>query len=62
LRWILVEATDRILPSVSPELSEYTANVLRERGVPDDWTGGDCAAVPDLSSGEPGALCLPSTR
>ncbi|GAA1795145.1 NAD(P)/FAD-dependent oxidoreductase [Planosporangium flavigriseum] len=33
LRWILVEAAGRIMPEVSPELSEYTANVLRRRGV-----------------------------
>jgi NADH dehydrogenase len=128
LRWILVEPADRILTEASPELSEYTANVLRERGVeirlnatvascvggrirfggryagdvvdantlvwtagtrphpmleatdlprddqgrvpadaylrvpgaPGAWTGGDCAAVPDLTRDEPGALCEPT--
>jgi NADH dehydrogenase len=130
LRWILVEAGDRIMPSVSPELSEYTTNVLRGRGVeirpnttiascvagrirfagrnaddgveantliwtadirphpmladtdlprdakgrvladvylrvrgvPGAWTGGDCAAVPDLTSDEPDALCLSTAQ
>jgi NADH dehydrogenase len=130
LRWILVEAAGRIMPEVSPDLSEYTADVLRQRGVEirlnttitscvsgrirfggrytgdiveantlvwtagvrpnpmldntdlprDDkgrvladaylrvrgaagaWTGGDCAAVPDLASGEPGALCAPTAQ
>jgi NADH dehydrogenase len=131
LRWILVEPADRILNEVSPELSEYTANVLRARGVeirlnttiascvggrirfgtgpyagdvieantlvwtagprpnpmldqtdlprhpdgrvaadaylrvrgtPSAWTGGDCAAVPDLTRDEPGALCAPTAE
>jgi NADH dehydrogenase len=131
LRWILVEATGRIMPEVSPELSEYTADLLRKRGVEirlnttisscvggrirfgaglyaddivkantliwtagvrpnpmldktdlprDDrgrviadaylrvrelsgaWTGGDCAAVPDLASDKPGALCAPTAQ
>ncbi|MGC9671345.1 NAD(P)/FAD-dependent oxidoreductase [Planosporangium sp. 12N6] len=30
---------------------------LRVRGVPGAWTGGDCAAVPDLTSDNPNALC-----
>jgi len=33
LRWLLVEATDRILPIVEPALSAYSTQVLRERGV-----------------------------
>jgi NADH dehydrogenase len=125
LRWILVEPAGRIMPEVSPDLSEYTADVLRRRGVeirlnttitscvsgrirfggrytgdiveantlvwtagvrpnpmldntdlprdnkgrlpadaylrvrgaPGAWTGGDCAAVPDLTSDEPDAVC-----
>jgi NADH:ubiquinone reductase (H+-translocating) len=129
-RWILVEATDRVMPEVSSELAEYTTGVLRRRGVdvrlnttikscvggriqfggayegdvvetntliwtagvrpspltantdlPRDemqrlladaylrvrgvqgaWTGGDCAAVPDLTSDEPGALCAPTAQ
>jgi NADH dehydrogenase len=128
LRWILVEPSGRIMPEVSPDLSEYTANVLHARGVevrlnttiascvggrirftgrhadgvveantlvwtaglrpnpmldstdlprdgngrlpadaylrvrgaPGAWTGGDCAAVPDLTSDEPDAVCAPT--
>lgn len=33
LRWVLVEATDRILAEESPELAEHTLGQLRERGV-----------------------------
>ena len=33
LRWVLVEATDRILAEESPELAEHTLRQLRERGV-----------------------------
>jgi NADH:ubiquinone reductase (H+-translocating) len=35
---------------------------LRVRGTPDAWTAGDCAAVPDLTSDEPGALCAPTAQ
>jgi NADH:ubiquinone reductase (H+-translocating) len=33
LRWILIEATDRILPTVSEELSHYALRLLRSRGI-----------------------------
>jgi NADH dehydrogenase len=33
LRWVLVEASDRILPEVSLPLAEYTAERLRRRGI-----------------------------
>jgi NADH:ubiquinone reductase (H+-translocating) len=33
LRWVLVEAADRILPELSRSLAEYTVRRLRERGV-----------------------------
>ncbi|MER8183545.1 FAD-dependent oxidoreductase [Kitasatospora sp. NPDC094015] len=33
LRWVLVEATDRILPDESPELAAHTLGELRERNV-----------------------------
>jgi len=33
MRWVLVEATDRILPEVSTDLGAYTVEQLRERGV-----------------------------
>jgi NADH dehydrogenase len=130
LRWILVEPGERIMPEVSPELSAYTSDVLRRRGVeirlnttisscvsgrirfggryaddvveantlvwtagvrpnpmldttdlvrddqgrvladaylrvrgaPGAWTGGDCAAVPDLIRDEPNALCEPTAE
>ncbi|GAA3085039.1 NAD(P)/FAD-dependent oxidoreductase [Streptosporangium carneum] len=33
MRWILVEATDRILPEVGPEMGRWTLEQLRGRGV-----------------------------
>jgi NADH:ubiquinone reductase (H+-translocating) len=33
LRWVLVEAADRILPELSRSLADYTVQRLRERGV-----------------------------
>jgi NADH:quinone reductase (non-electrogenic) len=33
MRWVVVEASPRVLPEVSPELSEYTARQLRSRGI-----------------------------
>jgi NADH dehydrogenase len=33
LRWLLVEAADRILPEVGPELGVWTAEELRKRGI-----------------------------
>ncbi|WP_203972843.1 NAD(P)/FAD-dependent oxidoreductase [Planotetraspora silvatica] len=33
LRWVLIEASDRILPEVGPEMGEWTAEELRERGI-----------------------------
>ncbi|MFC0860764.1 NAD(P)/FAD-dependent oxidoreductase [Sphaerimonospora cavernae] len=33
MRWILVEATDRILPEVGPDMGRWTARQLSERGV-----------------------------
>jgi NADH dehydrogenase len=127
MRWVMVEATGRVLPEVSPDMGVYTLERLRERGmdvlletrvesvegghvrlsngeefdadtvvwtagvkpnpllretdlprderdrlkatayltvdgVQDAWTAGDCAAVPDLSKEEPGALCGPSAQ
>ncbi|HVL93252.1 MAG TPA: NAD(P)/FAD-dependent oxidoreductase [Acidimicrobiales bacterium] len=32
-RWVLVEAQDSLLPGLDPRLAEYTAKVLRARGV-----------------------------
>src|SRR5690606_19953969 len=33
LRWVLVEATDRVLPEVGPEMGRWTLEQLRERGI-----------------------------
>ncbi|MGH3870067.1 MAG: NAD(P)/FAD-dependent oxidoreductase [Pseudonocardiaceae bacterium] len=33
LRWVLVEATGRIMPEVSPRMGRYTAERLTERGI-----------------------------
>jgi NADH dehydrogenase len=33
MRWIMVEATDRILPEVSRDLAEYTVRELEKRGI-----------------------------
>nr|WP_276617676.1 FAD-dependent oxidoreductase [Streptomyces coryli] len=127
MKWILVEASDRILPEVGPTLGEYTVRELRRRGIdvrletrlescedrmvrlsdgsrmpsrtvvwtagvrphpvlaasdlPVDersrlrctaalriegeeaaWSAGDAAAVPDITSKEPGALCAPNAQ
>lgn len=132
MRWVLVEATQRILPEVGRDMGAYTVEQLRHRGMdirldtrlescvdgvvrlsdgdsfeadtivwtagvkpspmldqtdfprdgrgritcrptlevvgPDGavvagaWSAGDCAAVPDLSSTEPGAFCSPSAQ
>lgn len=33
MRWVLVEATDRILPEVGPDMGRWTVRQLRERGI-----------------------------
>ncbi|RVX44772.1 NADH dehydrogenase [Nonomuraea polychroma] len=33
LRWVLVEATNRVLPEVGPEMGKWTLEQLRERGI-----------------------------
>jgi NADH dehydrogenase len=33
MRWILVEATDRVMPEVSPQLAEFASRELRGRGI-----------------------------
>ncbi|WP_327045279.1 NAD(P)/FAD-dependent oxidoreductase [Microbispora sp. NBC_01189] len=33
MRWVLVEATDRILPEVGPDMGRWTAQQLRQRGI-----------------------------
>jgi len=127
MRWMLVEAADRILPEVGAKMGRYTVEELerhgidvrlntrlescvdgkivlddgtsfesdtliwtagvkahpmlaetdlpldergrlrcradlRVQGVSDAWGAGDCAAVPDLTSDEPGATTSPSAQ
>ncbi|MBE9376108.1 NAD(P)/FAD-dependent oxidoreductase [Saccharopolyspora sp. HNM0983] len=127
MRWVLVEAMDRIMPEVSRPMGEYTRGILADRGIevklnttvesfadghvrlsdgeefdtgtvcwtagvkpnpvlehsdlPRDeggrvrcspdlrvdgtrnvFTAGDCAAVPDLTSSDPDAICGPSAQ
>ncbi|WP_433161569.1 NAD(P)/FAD-dependent oxidoreductase [Kribbella sp. CA-247076] len=127
MRWVLVEATGRILPEVGEELGKYTVDQLRKRnmdikletrlescekgrvilsdgeefdadtivwtagvkanpalaatdfpldergrvkclanlrieGVADAWSAGDNAAVPDLTSEQPGVYCAPNAQ
>src|SRR3954462_3021347 len=33
MRWILVEATDRVMPEISPQLAEFAVRELRGRGI-----------------------------
>ena len=33
MRWVLVEATDRVLPEIDPELADYALRELRGRGI-----------------------------
>jgi NADH dehydrogenase len=33
MRWILVEARDRVMPEISPDLAEFAARELRSRGI-----------------------------
>jgi NADH dehydrogenase len=33
MRWVLVEATDRILPEVGPDMGKWTVEALRRRGI-----------------------------
>nr|WP_245691091.1 NAD(P)/FAD-dependent oxidoreductase [Sinosporangium album] len=33
IRWVLVEATNRVLPEVGPEMGKWTLDQLRERGI-----------------------------
>ncbi len=127
MRWVLVEATGRIMPEVSQKLGRYTVKRLTQRGIeiflntrvttmenghvvlddgtefdadtivwtagvkanpmlqqtdlplddrkrlrclaslqvvgcPDVFSAGDCAAVPDLTSDDPNAVCSPSAQ
>lgn len=55
LRWVLVEALDRVAPEVGPELSAWTLQHLRNRGIDVHFetTVKSCEdAVVELSTGE----------
>ena len=51
MRWVLVEAADRILPEIGPTLSAYAAERLRQRGV-------EVLLSTTLQSAEEGRLAL----
>jgi NADH dehydrogenase len=55
MRWILVEASDRIMREMQPQLAEFTAKQMRRRGI-EILTGTQLTNVTDravtLSSGE----------
>jgi NADH dehydrogenase len=51
MRWILVEATDRVLPEIDLKLAEYAARELRGRGI-------DIRLGTRLESAEPDAVTL----
>jgi NADH:quinone reductase (non-electrogenic) len=51
MRWILVEATDRVLPEIDSKLAEYAARELRSRGI-------DIRLGTRLESVEPDAVTL----
>ena len=56
MRWVLVEASDRVLPEIDAELAEYALRELRGRGIDirleHDLGGGDGADSARLSTGE----------
>ena len=33
MRWVLVEASDRVLPEIDPQLADYALRELRGRGI-----------------------------
>jgi NADH dehydrogenase len=51
MRWLLVEATDRILPEVGPDMGRWTAEQLRKRGI-------DLRLKTRLTSAENGHIVL----
>lgn len=55
IRWVLVEATDRLLPTVEPELAERALHELRARGIEvrlDTTVSSVAADEVELSDGE----------
>ena len=75
MRWILVEATDRVLPEIDLKLAEYAARELRGRGIdirlgtrleevePDARDALDRRADPDPDdrSGPPASRRIPAS-
>lgn len=53
MRWVLIEATDRILPEVAPSLGEYALRILHQRGI-------DVYLETQLESAEEGVMRLSS--
>lgn len=51
MRWVLVEASDRILPEVDPGLGEYARRILCQRGI-------EVYLETQLESAEDGIMCL----
>ncbi len=51
MRWVLVEATNRIIPEVDPGLGEYALRILRQRGI-------EVHLETQLESAEGGAMRL----
>jgi NADH dehydrogenase len=60
----ILERTDLPLDKKGRITCLPTLQVVNETGavVAGAWSAGDCAAVPDLTSKEPGALCGPSAQ
>ena len=60
MRWILVEAQDRVLPEIDADLADYAATALRARGIDIrlgtrlEEAGEDCGAAVDRR-GDPDA-------
>jgi NADH dehydrogenase len=46
MRWVMIEAGERILPELDPRLAEYAAERLRERGI-EVRTGARLASIED---------------
>src|SRR5918992_33937 len=57
MRWVLVEATDRILPEVGPEMGKWTVEALRGPGRA--WTPGSPRVTTRPSPTSPGPASSP---
>jgi NADH dehydrogenase len=55
MRWVLVEAAPRIMPTIQPQLADFTTNLLRKRGIEimlETQVKGVTETSVELSSGE----------